>query len=422
MGNAHGSLDLLCFRAWTAAEVKTIQDVFRRQRPALAVDRSTFETLFDEDTLSVALRVFDKLDVDCDSKVDTFEMLTAVTLWCCASWKEKVGLLFACFDFNCKGGLHFPELALMVATAARVAGCFAASLPPWVSSSSALQDVAAAAFGLTVPTSNANRPGEDRLAEEAFGQWFESSDAAQQLRDFVDASLKHVVPDAADAELREQVRMLDWRVQELAKELLRLREIAATFRSEDEAGGELPAEQQQRLQPLWKRLDGIFDLLDIALETQQRELKELAAAQNRDAAGAMGAAALLAPQARTEHRQLMEAVSGLEHKARSYLDDAQGVLGEIIEVRRAGDHDSRPDSPPTPQTPPTETTQSGRAAAALQRKNRLLDRDGRRRRGRQAVVNSVNKMRGHRNRCFNWRMRCSSNCLMPHHSNSPSQI
>merc|ERR1712008_330462 len=51
---------------------------------------------------------------------------------------------------------------------------------------------------------------------------------------------------------------------------------------------------------------------------------------------------------------------------------------------------------------------------------RLLDRDARHRRGRQAVVDSVGTMQGHRNRCFNWRMCCSSSCLMPHHSSSPS--
>lgn len=59
------------------------------------------------------MRVFDCLDADGDGQVDTFEVLLTLTLWCCGSWEEKLGLLFRCFDFNCKGGLRFPELALM---------------------------------------------------------------------------------------------------------------------------------------------------------------------------------------------------------------------------------------------------------------------------------------------------------------------
>mmetsp|Transcript_45645 Transcript_45645/g.145691 ORF Transcript_45645/g.145691 Transcript_45645/m.145691 type:complete len:496 (+) Transcript_45645:115-1602(+) len=363
MGNARSSSEsLVYFRAWTVVEVDEAQKTLRSRRGLLAVDRATFNEIVGVQNRE-ALRVFDALDSDYDGKVDTFEVLLTLTLWSCASWEEKQELLFRCFDFNQKGSLQFRELAFLVSTAARATGRFAL-LPAWAEDPRALRDTALTAYGDVQ---------EGELAAEDFARWFEASEAAQQLRDFVDLQLSQEAPEAVEGLVRERLRLLEYRVQELAQEVQQFRANATAIHGEAVARDELKG---QHADALWERLEGLFVRLASAGESQKSELQELALSMNEEVS-AGGPAALLQPEVRYRHGQLMAGIDALERRARGYLEEAKAALGELLELAGAEG------TPETPAAPAVPAPGSGDEPEALARRLRLLDRELRRRRGKQ---------------------------------------
>mmetsp|Transcript_119253 Transcript_119253/g.338125 ORF Transcript_119253/g.338125 Transcript_119253/m.338125 type:complete len:486 (-) Transcript_119253:104-1561(-) len=369
MGNARSSLDnLIYIRSWTAAEVGELQEVLRRQRNVMAVDRATFNE-FVGGRNPGASRIFENLDADCDGKVDTFEVLLTLILWCCATWTEKLSLLFQCFDFNAKGALRFPEFLLMVATAARATERFAA-LPPGFDTFAAFRDTASTAF-------NGRQAGE--LSMEEFGGWFDDSGIAQQLREFVDQHQGNDAPEVVEAQLRERIRMLEYHVQELAQEVAEIHGTAEDLRGNADEGEH---------RTLWDKLDSLLARLNSASESQKSELAELVASLNGEVEN-NGPAALVDPRTRSKHGQLIAEIEALERHSCGYLREARNVLAKLVELA-SDDRDMMPEEPvvaPPPSYPPRPST-AGEDPEAAARRLRLLDRELRRRRGRQVVVAS----------------------------------
>lgn len=371
MGNARSSVDNLVFlRAWTAAEVSDAVENLRRRKPTMAVDRSRFTEMVGGRNPE-SMRVFDALDADADGKVDTFEVLMALTLWCSAPWEEKLGLLFRCFDFNRKGALRFPELALMTRTAIQVVGQFM-ELPPKLSSFSPLRETVAEVFG-GVPS------GEIGL--QVFEQWFDDTEATQQLREVVDRQLAVEASEKLEAPVRERLRLLDYSVQELAQEVHELRAGAEALRAE---GAQHAKESTSEWLELWSSFDGLFKRLETAGHTQQNELAELTQAMAAEAASG-GAVALLMPEKRAEHSKLIQEIIALEQRSKNYLLQAKVILGHLLEISRAHG-DSRPETPSLPLPVVPEPPAGGYDAAGIsERRLRVLNRELRRRRGRQTV-------------------------------------
>lgn len=369
MGNARSSLDgLVFFRAWTAAEVKEVQETLRRRKTTMAVDRATFDELVSSRNPG-CLTVFHSLDSDFDGKVDTFEMLLTLTLWSCATWEEKLELLFQCFDFNHKGVLRFPELAFMVSTAARVMDRFA-EVPAGMSDPAALRDEAATAFG-------GARSGE--IGAGRFAEWFGGSSIAQQLREFVNAHLSVEAPEAVESMVRERLRLLEYRVQELAQEVAQMRDAATGIRGDV---GRCDEDQKERCKLLWQKIDGLFTRLAVAGETQQSELAELSRSLNQEVSGG-GAAALLEPATRSRHGQLLADTDALQRRARSYLDELKETLAEIVELTRG--LDLAIEGAMGPPIPPPRTPNEGEDPEAAARRVRVLDREMRRARGKRPI-------------------------------------
>lgn len=372
MGNAKSSLDdLVYLRAWTAAEVSQAQDILRKHKPTMAVDRATFDEVVARRNPE-ARKIFESLDADADGRVDVFEILLTLTLWCCASWEEKSGLLFRCFDMNQKGKLRFAEVAFMASTVVRVLDRFTV-MPAQLRDMQALTATVSEAFG-------GAHKGE--LEEQSFAKWFDDADVAKDLRQFVEAELTKEAPEAVEALVRERMRMLDYSVREFTQEVTELRAGAEELRKKR------PVEQRQqqaKWAELWQGLDkGLFQHLETATEALQSEMAELTASLTQQAEE-RGAAWLLEPQVREEHSRFIKEIGALERRAQAYLEEAKATLGQLLELvpDRAAD---RPDTPLVSLPAPTLPTED---AETMERRLRLLNQEMRRRKMRLPVGSSA---------------------------------
>jgi len=331
----------------------------------MVVDRTTFDQVLGRRNPEV-MRIFDELDTDADGKVDTFEVLLTLILWSCAPWDEKLELLFRCFDFNCKGSLRLPELVLLAATATRVVARFA-EVPGGAGDFRTLREETSAAYGST-------QGGE--LHQQAFAQWFETSALAQQLKSFIDQSLGDEAPEAVEALVRERLRMLEYRSQELLQAIEELNEAAQGLKAEAKAK---PADA--KCDELWRSFDAMHARLTTAAESQRGELAELTASLSQ--ISEQGPAALLEPSTRARHSHFIKEITALEQHARQYLTEAKQTLGQLIEIIRGPDN--RPETPVTALPPLPRPPDASADPAAATRNLRLLDRELRRLKIRQPV-------------------------------------
>eukprot|EP00445_Apocalathium_hangoei_P064066 CAMPEP_0204116386 /NCGR_PEP_ID=MMETSP0361-20130328/5377_1 /ASSEMBLY_ACC=CAM_ASM_000343 /TAXON_ID=268821 /ORGANISM="Scrippsiella Hangoei, Strain SHTV-5" /LENGTH=490 /DNA_ID=CAMNT_0051067169 /DNA_START=67 /DNA_END=1535 /DNA_ORIENTATION=+ len=375
MGAARSSCsDLVYLRAWTAVEVAEAQDLWRLRKPTMIVDRAAFDQVLGRRHPGV-MRIFECLDKDADGRVDTFEVLLTLILWSCATWDEKLDLLFKCFDFNRKGALRFPELTLMAATAARVAERFC-ELPAGLGDVRSLKEAVATAFGSTQSS---------ELQQRGFADWFHDASVAKQLRAFVDKGLAEEAPEAVEVLVRERVRMLEYRAQELAEEIGELHKAADILR---EAPCDKAEEAPQR-EALWTSFEGLASRLDAAEDSQRTELAALTASMAEASGSEAGALALLEPAARARHAQLIKELGALEAHARGYLAEAKKVLGSLLDMCRGSIE--RPDTPAATALPPLPAPPEapGVNAAAAAQRLRILDRELRRLKIRQPAVSSA---------------------------------
>lgn len=334
----------------------------------MSVDRSTFDEVVGRrhpDTM----QIFENLDADADGKVDTFEVLLTLTLWCSATWEEKLDLLFQCFDFNRKDSLRFPELALMAKTALQTVRCFA-TVPSGLEDFEALKGEVAQAF--------TGAPSGE-LGQQGFAEWFGECSLAQQLKQFVEGHLKTEASEKVEVLVRERVRMLEYRVQELAQEVEELAESAEALRQE---GGPQDPNQKAKWSNLWQNLDNLFVRLRTAGDSQRSEMAELTTSMAEEAADG-GAVALLEPQMRAQHNKFIKEISDLEQRARGYLAEAKEVVGQLLELARCGD--SRPETPSVQLPPAPKMARGSEDPEATEKRLRLLNQELRRRRLRQAV-------------------------------------
>jgi len=371
MGTALSTAEALVYlRAWSAPEVAEVMQALRRERLVMAVDKRLFEDLIGHKNQE-ATRVFHALDADADGKVDAFEVLATLALWCCATWEEKCRLLFDCFDFNRKGGLRPVELSFLACSVARAAERFA-ELPGDLASTASLKAEALAAFGGLEPGAS--------LGAGAFAEWFDASGPAQLLRAFVEEHQGPAAARAVQATIQERLRLLEYRVGEQAAEIEQFRSTADDLRLEQAPGGP----EREEWDRLWTRVDELVKKMSGAADSQRTEVAELAAALS-SAVAAGGAEALLEPQARSQHGHLAADVESLEQDVRDMLRGGGELLAQLLELRGGIAEAERPEEAGS------GLPASRRAATdpeAVRRRLRVLDREVRRRRGKIPAVPS----------------------------------
>eukprot|EP00929_Paragymnodinium_shiwhaense_P006511 TRINITY_DN11001_c0_g1_i1.p1 TRINITY_DN11001_c0_g1~~TRINITY_DN11001_c0_g1_i1.p1 ORF type:complete len:604 (-),score=210.75 TRINITY_DN11001_c0_g1_i1:185-1996(-) len=379
--------DLFFLRPCKAKEVNEIVELFRRSRACMALDRRSFEEAMWLKSPQ-AVRVFDDLDTDFDGKVDTFEVLLTLILWSCTTWDEKLELLFRCFDFNRKGALRFPELAFMVATTVRTTRRFV-QLDLELEDMEAQKSAAAAAFPGSSPLSTR------QIALDAFRGWFEASDLGKKLRSFVDEHAPPtgeagdggsggVLPAQLEAPVRRDLRLQDYRVQEMLQELSKLRHWLRELESEAPDRNE---QQESLYQVLHKRVGQLLSKLDLALDTLRSELAELSSSMNEATARAGGGAvALVQPLTQLRHDQLQAEIAVLQRRCQEDCREAALLVEKLRELTYGSSQAQRPLSrPPTAElgvAPAAAPVAAARAQPTDQeRKERVLDREARRKRG-----------------------------------------
>lgn len=208
------------------------------------------------------------------------------------------------------------------------------------------------------------------IAFEDFANWFETSAPVREMKSFVDQHLAKESPEAVEAAVQERLRLVGYRVDELAQEVAQVQQAAVALHSVGIYGGEE--------QDLWQSAQRLFERLASAGEAQRSELVELSEALSA-AVDKGGPAALLEASVRTQQGLLIKDIEDLEKGSRDDLHELKVALGRIVELR--GSVNDEPDAVaptllPPPRAVPVEDEE------AVSRRLRLLDREMRRRRGK----------------------------------------